>query len=173
MRNARGLSLASAIAGLLLAGHACAQTSPQTANLAVSASVTANCAVSTTPLNFGSYNPLSATTVAGAGTIQLRCTRGTTPAVALNDGANASAGQRRMTVGGEFLAYNLFRPIANTASAACPAVGGGTAWNGTAFTLTSAPSSASRTYNVCGELPGSQDVSAGTYVDTVVATVTF
>lgn len=173
MTITRRLSLVAAAATLALAGTAAAQTSPQTANLAVSANVTANCSVTTTPLAFGTYNPLSAATVTGTGTIVLRCTRGSVPAVALDNGQNASGAQRRMTVGGEFLAYNLFRPIANTPGAACPAVGAGTAWNSTAYTLASAPSSASRSFNVCGELPGSQDVSAGTYVDTVVATVTF
>jgi spore coat protein U-like protein len=173
MRIARHTALAVSAAATLFAGHAAAQSSPQTANLAVSASVAANCAVSTTPLDFGNYNPLSAATVTGTGTIQLRCTRGTTPAIALNAGVNAAGSQRRMTAGGEYLAYNLVRPTSNTPGAACPGVGSGTAWDSTPWTLTSAANSSLRTYNVCGELPGSQDVSAGTYTDTVVATVTF
>lgn len=173
MTMSRRLAVPTAVAALLFAGHAAAQTSPQTANLTVRATVTANCVVSTTLLDFGNYNPLSASTVLGSGTIQLRCTRGTIPGVALDNGQNASGGQRRMTVGGEFLTYNLVRPVSNAAGAACPAAGAGTVWNATVFPLTSAPSSASRSYNVCGELPGGQDVSAGVYQDTVVATVTF
>jgi len=173
MRIARQIAFAVAAAATMFAGHAAAQSSPQTANLAVSASVAANCALSTTPLDFGNYNPLLAATVTGTGTIQLRCTRGTTPAVALNAGVNATGAQRRMTVAGEFLAYNLVRPTSNTPGAACPGAGSGTAWDNTAWTLTAAANSAPRTYNVCGELPGAQDVSPGLYIDTVVATVTF
>jgi spore coat protein U-like protein len=160
-------------AGLVLfAGHAAAQSSPQTANLTVTAAVAANCSVSTTALDFGSYNPLSATTMTGAGQILLRCTRGTVPTVALDNGANASGTVRRMRNGTDFLSYALMQPTSNAAGAGCPAAGAGTAWT-TGFALTAAPSSAQRTYNVCGQLAGAQDVPAGTYTDTVVATVTF
>lgn len=173
MKLTRRLSLVAAAAALACAGQAAAQTSPQTANLVVSATVTANCIVSTTPLNFGNYNPLSATTVQGTGTLVLRCTRGSVPSVTLDNGTQFSGGSRRMTVGGEFLNYSLLRPVANTPGAACPALGAGTAWNATAFVLAAATNSASRTFNICGELPGSQDVTAGVYQDTVVANVTF
>jgi spore coat protein U-like protein len=172
MRSTPRFLLAAAVAAHAFAGVAAAQSSPQTANLSVTASVAANCTVSTSPVNFGSYNPLSAATVTATGQVLLRCTRGTIPAVALDNGGNAAGGQRRMANGGEFLAYNLMRPTGNDAGDACPAAGAGTSWS-SAFTLTSAPSSAQRTFNVCGQLPGAQDVPAGTYTDTVVATVTF
>ena len=41
------------------------------------------------------------------------------------------------------------------------------------FTATSAPTKAARTYNVCGSVPAGQNPSIGTYLDTVVATVSF
>jgi spore coat protein U-like protein len=74
-----------------------------------------------------------------------------------------------------FLAYELKKPTANTVGAGCPAFGAGAVW-GTgagALTFTAAPSSALRVYNVCGELAGAQDVPAGSYNDSVLATVTF
>ncbi|HEX4883757.1 MAG TPA: hypothetical protein VFX05_06425, partial [Casimicrobiaceae bacterium] len=63
MRRPARFLLAAAVAAHAFAGVAAAQSSPQTANLSVTASVAANCTVSTSPVNFGSYNPLSAATV--------------------------------------------------------------------------------------------------------------
>ncbi|MFN7221590.1 MAG: spore coat protein U domain-containing protein [Burkholderiales bacterium] len=39
--------------------------------------------------------------------------------------------------------------------------------------MTAAPSIASRSYNVCAQIAPGQDVSVGSYTDTVVVTVTF
>lgn len=144
-----------------------------TGTIAVNATVGANCILTTVPINFGVYDPLSATPRDATGQVQLVCTVGAVPAVAIDNGLNASGAQRRLVSGGtNFLNYDVYTPTTNAAGAACayttayPAVAPG-------FALTAAPSTASRSYNVCGRIPATQAVPNGTYVDTVTATITF
>jgi spore coat protein U-like protein len=173
-RSIRASTAAAALA-LVVADPAAAQT---TATLAVTASVASNCTIATTPVAFGSYDPLSAANVTAAGTVRVRCTKGAIPTVSLDTGSHASGSTRRMSDGSatpSFLAYELKQPTANTVGAACPAFGVGAVWGtGTgALTFTAAPSSALRIYSVCGELAAAQDVPAGSYNDSVLATITF
>jgi spore coat protein U-like protein len=73
------------------------------------------------------------------------------------------------------LLYNIFQPPNNTPGTVCT-FPGTTAWStvGTGLlTLTSAPTKVTRVYNVCGTIPGGQDVAADTYSDTVGATINF
>lgn len=147
-----------------------------TANLSVTASVATNCTISTTPVAFGAYDPLAATDVNGTGTVVVRCTKGASGlSIGLGNGASFST-TRRMTNGTDFLGYSLFQPPNNTPGTAC-SFPGTTAWGNTVGTntlaLTNSPSSAARTYNVCGTIPNSQDVGTGSYTDTVVATINF
>jgi spore coat protein U-like protein len=166
---------AAAAVALIAAAPAAAQTS---ASLAVTAAVSSNCTIATTPVAFGSYDPLSAANVTATGTVRVRCTRGAIPTVALDVGSHASGSIRRMADGAStpsFLAYELKKPTANSVGAGCPAFGAGSVWStgAGAMAFTAAPSSAVRIYNVCGELAGGQDVPAGSYTDSVLATVTF
>jgi spore coat protein U-like protein len=68
-----------------------------------------------------------------------------------------------MTVGGNFLSYNFWQT--NTYSA-------GTVWDGVtgvAYTGTGPGG----TVTLYGEIPATQNVPAGTYLDTVTVTITF
>jgi spore coat protein U-like protein len=171
------ITLALAAAFATLAPSAQAATS--TANLGVSASVAANCTISTTPVAFGAYDPVVANATSdlnGSGSVSVACTKGASGlSVGLGNGLNFSA-SRRMTNGTDFLAYGLFQPPNNTPGTACtfPA---STAWGNTVGTntlaLTNATSKNSRTYNVCGTVSAGQDVAVGSYADTVVATINF
>jgi spore coat protein U-like protein len=124
--------------------------------------------VSTTALGFGSYDPVVANASAnldGTGAVVVACTRGATATVGLGGGSNASGATRRMGDGaGNFLSYELYSDS-----------GRSTVWNAGSGTLalTAAPSRTARTYTVYGRVAGNQDVPAGTYGDTVVATVNF
>ena len=149
--------------------NAPASAASATANLAVSATVTNNCTISTTPLNFGSYDPVVAHASAnldGTGAVVVACTKGTAPTIGLGAGSNASGGLRRMTNGASaYLTYELYQETGRT-----------TVWTNTGAGLLSpvaAPSKAARSFTVHGRVPSNQDVPAGSYSDTVVATVNF
>jgi spore coat protein U-like protein len=140
-----------------------------TANLAVSATVANNCTVSTTALAFGTYDPVVANATAdldGSGRVTVACTRGTAPTIGVSTGSSASGSTRRLNNGaGSFLTYELYKDA-----------GFSTVWTATGAGIlspTAAPSKAAREFTVYGRIAGNQDVPAGAYADTVVATVNF
>lgn len=180
-KRATSLALASLFGiGLAsIASHAVAGSSP--ANLTVSASVAANCTISTSAVAFGPYDPVVANASAdlnGHGSVSIACTKGSAPNVTLDLGANASGSQRNMKItggGSDLLGYELYQPPGTAPNTACTFPGSqvwGTAGSAI-FTPTAPASKASRTFNVCGTVAQGQDVSVGSYQDTVVATVNF
>jgi spore coat protein U-like protein len=148
-----------------------------TANLDITASVAPNCTISTAGVAFGAYDPVVAnavTALTGTGSITIACTKASVPTLKLDLGANPTGAVRRMASGAERLPYQLYQPPTNVANAACGALT--TVWGtvGAAIlTTVAAPSTAPRTYNVCGSIPGGADVAVGVYADTIIATVTF
>jgi len=154
-----------------------------TAVLGISASVSANCTISTTALSFGRYESLQAnatTALNAAGTVSIACTKGAAPKITMDLGQNPNAGKRYMALVASASAtgtlyYELYQPPD-------PAPGTGCSFPGTTFWgasagQTFAPSPATgrgaRTFHVCGTIPPGQFVAMGTYADTVVATVNF
>jgi spore coat protein U-like protein len=175
----RSYLLANAVvASLLLGSVSLASAATATANLNVTAQVNANCSIATTAVAFGVYDPITAHASAdldATGGVTIACTKGTaTINVGLGLGNNASGAVRRMSDGGtERLTYELFHPASNAVGAACAYT---TVWGTTGanlLSLTAAPSKAGRLYSVCGRVASGQDPAAGSYTDTVVATVTF
>lgn len=154
---------------------ACVSVSAQTTgDINVNATVIATCSITTSPLAFGNYDALAGTARQGSAGLEVTCSQGSTAVIALAGGTNADGAQRRMSDGTAFLNYSIFKPLSSAAGAACAYTdvwgpGGG----GTAFSTTAAPNLATRTYNVCGQIPAGQSVPLGTYTDIVVATVTF
>jgi spore coat protein U-like protein len=181
-KRASTLALASLFgmgAAVLASNPANAGSAP--ANLSVTASVAANCTISTSAVAFGPYDPIvtnAATALNGNGSVTIACTKGSAPAITLDLGANAVATQRNMKItggGSDVLGYQLFQPPNTTPGTACT-FPGSTVWGTSVaqtFTPTSPASKASRTYNVCGTVSAGQDVNVGSYQDTVVATVNF
>lgn len=160
-----------AVLGAIAATQASAATT--TGAIGVSATVGANCILTTVPIAFGVYDPLSVTPKTGTGQVQLVCTVGATPSVAIDLGLNALVAQRRLVSGGSnYLNYDVYQPTTNAAGAAC-AYTTPYATVAPGFALTAAPSTASRAYNICGQVPASQAAPNGTYADTVTATITF
>jgi spore coat protein U-like protein len=144
-----------------------------TSNLSVTASVTANCTITTAPVAFGAYDPITANATAalnGTGTVSVTCTNGATTTVTLGQGANADTGStaavpaRRLSDGGtDFLSYALYSDTGRTT------VWGDTAGSGVAHTGTGTLTA----LTVYGAVTAGQNVPAGNYADTVVATITF
>ena len=138
------------------------------ADLAASATVVNNCSITTAALAFGPYDPVVAnvsTNLDGTGRVSIACTKGSTATVALGSGSNASGSTRRLSDGSSnYLSYELYQDS-----------GRSTVWNGGSGTLTPAPapSKVARDFTVYGRIVGNQDVPAGSYSDTVVATVNF
>jgi len=160
---------AAAVALVFAAFSAPASAATATANLSVSATVTNNCTISTAALAFGSYDPVVAnasTNLDGTGTVSVACTKGTSATVGLGLGSNASGSTRRMSDGGgNFLTYELYQDSGHV-----------TIWGNSGAGLLSpaaAPSKATRNFTVYGQVASNQDVTAGSYSDTVVATVNF
>jgi spore coat protein U-like protein len=140
-----------------------------TANLSVSASVSAVCTITTTPVAFGAYDPVVANAAANlnaTGTVTVACTKGAAATIDLDNGSNLSGGSRRMASGTDFLTYALYKDAARTQ-----------VWgSGLAGGTTSAYNSASRTataVTVYGTVPQAQDVAVGAYSDVVVATINY
>ena len=175
MTTARSSFTALALAGAVALGAASggAHAGTATSNLDVSATVSANCTISTAPVAFGGYDPVSAnasTALDASGSVTVTCTQGSAATVTLGQGANADTGSsdaapaRRLNDGGtNFLAYDLYsdegRSVVWGNDATTDVAHTGT---GTAVAL-----------DVYGSIDAAQNVPAGSYTDTVVATVTF
>ncbi len=150
--------------------------------IAVSASVSQSCTISTSSaLAFNAYDPVG-TNVASAlnatGQISVACAKGATGLTIGMDNGTHVAGQQRQMIGAasaNLLRYDIFQPPSNVPNTACT-FPGTIAWttsgNGL-LTLSGAPSKVTRVYNVCGSIPGGQDVAADSYTDIVGATINF
>jgi len=146
-----------------------------TGSIAVSAIVNKNCVVTATPLNFGTYVPKGGALKVNS-TIDVNCTKGTPFTVALNAGTTTgtSFAQRLLQNGTsgdtDTLQYNLYTSATY-----------GTIWgDGTSSTSTIAGTGAGTLTSVAetvyGQLVDStanQNVSPGTYTDTITVTVAF
>jgi spore coat protein U-like protein len=172
MRANTFLGWAAAVSGMAIVAagfSAPASAATATANLGVSATVTNNCTISTAALAFGSYDPVVAnasTDLDGTGTVTVSCTKGASSTIGLGLGSNASGSTRRMTDGSSnYLTYELYSDAGRT-----------TVWGnagGALYNPGAAPSKAARNFTVYGRVTSNQDVPAGSYNDTVVATVNF
>lgn len=156
---------AAVVAALAAAAPAHAGTA--NGSIPVSALVLETCIVVATPMAFGSLTDVGAADVDTTSTITLTCTPNADYDIALNDGANADAGQRRMKNGtsAEFLNYDVYMDAART-----------DAWGNSAGVNTKAGTAplGVAIHTAYGRIPAGVDgVSAGLYSDTVTVTVTF
>lgn len=170
--NGRLLGLTAASA-LFLAASTSSHAGTATSNLSVTATVSANCTISTAPVAFGAYDPVSAnatTALNGSGTITVTCTSGSTGTITLGQGSNPAGGStdaapaRQMKdAGTDVLAYALYQDSGRT-----------TVWGNTAGTgVADVGTGAVQNVTVYGAVAAGQNVPAGSYSDTVLATVTF
>jgi spore coat protein U-like protein len=133
------------------------------------ATVVGDCTVSAFTLNFGVYEPVvtnKTLPLDSSSIINVYCTKGTQGDVALDNGSNFAAGNRRMkSVAGAFMTYEIYKDATRA-----------TVWN--AAGINSAVST-SRTiplgggFVAYGRIPAGQDLAAGAYTDTLQAIVTY
>ncbi len=124
----------------------------------------ANCSIATTSVAFGTYDVFAASpNDSGTGTVTVDC-KGSSGEVTLSTGQSGVYASRKMTSGANALSYNLY-----TSAARSTIWGDGT---GGSSSIT-AGKNATTTLTVYGRIPAGQDAAAGTYTDSVTATVTF
>lgn len=169
--SAAKVVLASAIATFSFSVNAGTATS----DLSVTATVAANCTIATSAVAFGSYDPIVTHKTAalnGTGSVTVTCTNGSSGTITLGQGLNPVTGtggstdaapQRQLASGTNRLTYQLYSDSARTV------VWGNTAATGVVRTGTGAADAVT----VFGQMPANQNKPAGSYTDTVVATVTF
>ena len=143
-----------------------------TGTLSVSATVVNTCAVlpGGGTLSFAAYDPVNANANAPltqVGSFQLQCTTGTSAAIRLSQGVNAGAGStdaapiRNMANGNNRLQYQLYTTSAYT-----------TVWDNVSGVAQNA-SGGIQKVAVYGAIPPGQIVSAGSYTDLVVITISY
>ncbi len=157
---------AFALGTAIVSGSSAAATA--TGTFAVSATVTASCTVTGTPLAFGAFST-SGGNVDVSNSLSATCTNGSGYTIGLSAGttAGATVGARKMIHSGGIstLNYSL-----STVSA------GGTNWDDTggANVAAGTGNGAAQNISVFGRIPSGQTSAlAGTYSDTITATITF
>jgi spore coat protein U-like protein len=142
-----------------------------TADLSVTATVVANCLISTTAVNFGDYDPISANASANLdaqGIVSTTCTAGSSPTITLAQGTNPAAGStaaaplRQMATGSNRLSYHLYSDPGRTA-----------VWGDTGVATPVQDGATPKINTVYGRIPLGQIKPVGTYADVVTATVAF
>jgi spore coat protein U-like protein len=150
-------------AGALLMASGAAQAQTASAGFNVTATVVNRCTISATALGFGTYDAVAA--VNAQSDVTIVCTRGAVTWTGLDDGQHVALTQRNMLGNtSEMLPYNLYREAARTNE-----------WRNTLATGVSWTSTgrAAHALTVYGTIPAGADVSAGSFTDTVQATVHF
>jgi spore coat protein U-like protein len=129
------------------------------------------CTISAVGVAFGAYNPQSAANDDGTGTVNLACPPSVmAPVVALSKGGSGTYSPRRMAGGAFNINYNLYTTAARTTIWG-DGTGGTVTLTLTGGTVSGGVRNFSRT--IFGRAPGSQNVGAGAYSDTIALTVTF
>ena len=129
------------------------------------------CTISASGVTFGAYDTRAAGPDDGTGSIDLLChPRDSSVSVALSAGGSGSFATRRMSSGGAQLDYNLY-----TSSARTIVWGDGSGGTSSVVLTDGGVSGGRRRFSadIFGRIPARQNVPAGTYVDTIVMTVTF
>ncbi|KCZ59660.1 hypothetical protein HY30_13725 [Hyphomonas chukchiensis] len=134
-----------------------------------------SCSISSDDVSFGTYDPLSGSNHDATGEVRVTCgalvaSVGVSYTISLSSGSSGTALSRSMANGGSTLAYNLYTNPSRTSVWGNGA--GGTVTLGNSYTL-SLLFPKTDAFPVYGRIPPGQTVGAGSYADSLVATVTF
>ncbi len=157
--------LAASITTFGFASVAVAAT--ETDNLEVTATVAQSCSIEGDTLAFGTYTMLDTTDTDATATITVVCNSGAAAKITLGagsneDGSTPAAPLRRMKdAGTNLLSYQLYTESGRT-----------DIWGDTVGSSVDYDAN-SQAMTVFGRIAAAQDVPAGDYTDTVVATITF
>lgn len=140
---------------------------------ALPANAAFNCSVNVTGLNFGSYDVFSTTPKDTTATITVTC-KAPPPApnppfvtISLNPGTSGSFAPRRLQrAGGDPLEYNLF-----TTPSFSTVWGDGSGGTQTQTSLNPITNVTPWITTLYGRIPARQNVSAGSYSDTIIVTI--
>ncbi len=127
----------------------------------------ADCSITTTGVNFGPYNVFGTSPVDSTGSVRYQCSGNTSDfTIAIGRGSSATFTPRTLLNGGDALNYNLYLDAARTSI-----WGDGT--SGTSLFMAANPSGKAVGVTIFGRIPPGQDVSAGSYSDSIVVTIQF
>lgn len=131
----------------------------------------AACNISTTPINFGSYNVFSTSPLDSTGGITVTCDEEPAPTVTIAIGPSPNSGgfnprQIKLTTGSDLLNYNLYINNGHTR------IWGDS--SGSTYTMNKkVKKNKPWTPSVFGRIPPLQDVLAGLYTETITVTITW
>lgn len=127
------------------------------------------CTISTVGVVFGSYDVFATTPLDSTGSVTYTCSNvlGATITIDLSRGNASTFQPRQLRKGSTSLNYNLYRD-AGTSQIWGDGTGGSVRYG----PVTPAENSAT-TVTIFGRIPARQDVSIGSYSDTITATINF
>lgn len=170
---ARIVHLSIIVTAFVIGAVSVAHAGTASSSLTVSASVTNRCVISAANISLGEY--LAADTHAtspldGTGSVNVACTKNASATIGLSQGGNSATGStdaaplRQMAAGAERLRYDFFTDSGRSAT-----------WGNTVATSKgyTASSVSSSNITIYARVPAGQDVAAGSFSDTVTATITF
>jgi spore coat protein U-like protein len=123
--------------------------------------ISTGCSISADLFNFGNYDPTASDLLIQATNLHVNCTLGAsqTYTISLSAGNSGNVNARYLLSGTNQLPYNFYTDIART-----------NIWNVSApFSWTGAI----QNYTIYGKISAGQNVPAGSYMDTITATVTY
>jgi spore coat protein U-like protein len=124
----------------------------------------ASCTISTNPVAFGNYNVFTVTPDDANGRVTYRCNASEDVTVTLSTGTSGTFTPRQMASGAERLNYNLYRDAART-------ILWGDGTGGTQFYSRNNVPNMNINVTIFGRIQAGEDAAAGSYSDTVVATI--
>jgi spore coat protein U-like protein len=128
-----------------------------------------SCTISTTSMAFGTYDVFSPSPVTSTAAITYRCTGAAQDIfITLSKGQSVTFTPRTMKLGTNALSYNLYQDAALNVI-----WGDGTGGSQAYVTSGKTPNSTDFFVTIYGRVTALQDVTAGSYTDTVVATINF
>ena len=128
------------------------------------------CTISSTGVNFGTYDVFAAAHDDVAGSLTYSCTEKLDVTIHLSMGLHASTfSPRRMSNGGALMDYNLHTSPSHSSATIWGDGTGGSVF----YDRKNVPKNQTINVNIHARCPALQDVAAGNYSDTVTATINF